>query len=118
LRQVLSFGNLVHPHPALHQRTGYAAQPEIDREPDADRAAAHDDDLISLAQDIPPNPAAGRFTHARSNRCSRARLQLDGFAAKLNADERMPALRLPARRGRDRPGHDRLGILIPFNPST
>src|ERR1700730_1916922 len=50
LREVLSFGNFVHPDPALHQAAGYAAQTEIDREPHADRAAADDDDLTSLPQ--------------------------------------------------------------------
>ena len=43
----------------LDQRAGDAAQPQIDREPDADRTAADDDDLISFCHHPP-----------RSNHCA------------------------------------------------
>ena len=67
LREVLAPGNLVHSDAALHQRAGNAAQPEIDREPDADRPAADDDDLTSFPQDA--SPRRGPFTRAGSKPC-------------------------------------------------
>ena len=58
LREVLALGDLLQLDAALDQRAGDAAQSELDGERDADRAAAHDDDLIALAQ---LNPLAAAF---------------------------------------------------------
>ncbi len=44
--EVLSLGDAVHLDAPLDQRAGNAAQPEIHREPGADRPAADDNDLI------------------------------------------------------------------------
>ena len=49
LRQVLALRDVVHPHAPLDQRARYSALGEIDGQPDAHRAAADNDDLISLA---------------------------------------------------------------------
>ena len=46
LRQVLALGNELRLKPALDQRAVDAAQSEFDRECDADRTAADDDDLM------------------------------------------------------------------------
>ena len=54
------------------QRGPHRAQPEIDREPHADRAAAHDDDLTSLPQKVLPTSIAARSSLPRSNRRSGA----------------------------------------------
>jgi hypothetical protein len=43
----------VHPEAALDQRAGDTTQPEIDGEPDADWAAANDDDLTACSQVSP-----------------------------------------------------------------
>ena len=48
LGQVLTLGNELRLEPALDQRAGYAAQPELHRERDADGTAADNDDLIPL----------------------------------------------------------------------
>ncbi len=46
LGQVLALGDALRLDPPLHQRAVQAAQPEVDGERGADRAAAHDDDLM------------------------------------------------------------------------
>ena len=48
LRQILPLGDALRLDAPLDQRAGDAAQPELDRERDADRPAADDDDLIVL----------------------------------------------------------------------
>ena len=48
LRQVLAAWNIVHAGPAFDQHAGHAAHRQIHRQPDADRPAADDDDLMPL----------------------------------------------------------------------
>src|SRR5215470_4427800 len=51
LREILSLGNALRLAPTFDQRAGKAAPAELDRERDADRPAADEDDLISLGHD-------------------------------------------------------------------
>ncbi len=52
-RKILALGDLLQLAPALDERARDAAQPKLDREPDPDRAAADDDDLMPFLQDSP-----------------------------------------------------------------
>src|SRR5712671_2576383 len=57
LRQVLAFGDVVHPHPALNQRARDAALGEIDRQPHTHWPAADDDDLPPRTHNSLPESA-------------------------------------------------------------
>ena len=64
LRQILSLGDALRLDAPLDQRTRDTAQPELDRERDADRSTADDDDLIVLIH--------ARDFHLRDWRCHTA----------------------------------------------
>jgi hypothetical protein len=51
LREILSLWDALRLAPSLDQRAGKAALAELDRERNADRPAAADDDLISIIHD-------------------------------------------------------------------
>src|SRR5690242_21073221 len=51
LREILPLGDALRLAPPFDDRAGNAALPELDGERNADRPAADDDDLVSLAHD-------------------------------------------------------------------
>ena len=67
LGEVLALGNPLRLGAALHQRAGYAAQPELDGERHADRPAAHDDDLVPLLHPRPLSTNRKLLYHGKNS---------------------------------------------------
>ena len=51
----MPFRNPLRLDAAFHKGARYSAQPEVDRQCHADRASAHDDDLVPFLHSLPPS---------------------------------------------------------------